>query len=57
MKNIDSLRQTLNAIRDSADQPTFRSSLISILKDVPNKTEYIDLFEQGLDLINRIDDP
>jgi len=57
MINIERIRQTLNAIRDSADQPTFRSSLISILKDVPNKTEYIDLFEQGLDLINRIDDP
>ncbi|MBF8250968.1 MAG: hypothetical protein HW382_596, partial [Deltaproteobacteria bacterium] len=57
MINIERIRQTLNAIRDSSDQPAFRSSLISIFRDIPKKTEYIDLFEQGLDLINRIDDP
>ena len=57
MINIERIRQTLNAIRDSADQPAFGSSLISILSDIPKKTEYLDLFEQGLDLINRIDDP
>src|SRR4030066_884746 len=57
MINIDSLRQTLNAMRDSIGQPTLSSSLSSILRDIPRKPEYLDLFEQGLDLINRIDDP
>lgn len=57
MINIERIRQTLNGIRDSADQPASRSSLISILREIPKNTEYIDFFEQGLDLINRIDDP
>lgn len=57
MTNIERIRQTLNAIRESPDQPTIRLSLLDLLREIPRKTEYIDLFEQLLDLINKIEDP
>ncbi len=57
MINTDSLRQAINAVRDSIDQPTLSSSLLDILRDIPRKTEYVDLFEQCLYLMNKIEDP
>lgn len=57
MISTDSLRQALNAVRDSIDQPTLSSSLLDILREIPRKTEYVDLFEQCLYLMNKIEDP
>ncbi|MDO8446660.1 MAG: Hsp70 family protein [Deltaproteobacteria bacterium] len=57
MINTERIRQTLNAIKESPDQPTLSSSLLDILRELPRKTEYIDLFEQCLYLMNKIEDP
>lgn len=57
MINIDSLRQTLDALRNSIDHPSFSLSILDIAKKIPHKKEYIELFGQCLDLMNKIDDP
>ena len=57
MINTERIRQTLSAIKESPGQHVLSSSLLDILRDIPRKTEYIDLFEQCLDLMNKIEDP
>ncbi|MDH4099218.1 MAG: Hsp70 family protein [Nitrospirota bacterium] len=57
MANIENLRSSLLALKDSSDQVTLRSTLPGLLRDIPSTIENLDLFDLGLELVNRIAEP
>lgn len=56
-EEIRAIRQSLITMRDSADQPVARGTLINAARELPKDPEFHDVFKLGFELIKRIENP
>jgi len=57
MSDINSCRQSIEAARDTADNKSIRPLLIMAARELPKTPEALELFREGFELLDRIQDP